>query len=95
MALKQVVFGSALITPANYAVGTALMKGEVPAAWEKKWEGPENVSKWLSVLVVKKNALNEWLARSSRGALLDDPLTLSDLFHPGTFLNGTELVGFG
>jgi dynein heavy chain 2 len=72
-------------------VGSALLRGDVPVSWEKKWDGgPEVASAWLTTLVRKKRALTRWAAMSaSQGAsrLLASPLNLSDLFNPGTFLN--------
>ena len=86
-ALKAVVFGSALLTPNIQAVGAALMQGEVPQAWEKKWEGPEVATAWLEMLGRKKRALSKWVDAVTAGRLLAGPLNLADLFNPGTFLN--------
>jgi dynein heavy chain 2 len=85
--LKKVIYGSDLLTPEISTVGNSLIKGEVPASWEKIWEGPEAALQYLQVLVGKKKALTSWAQRVSKGRLLDGPLNLSDLFNPGTFLN--------
>jgi len=87
-ALRKVAFGSALLTPSIHAVGSALLRGEVPPSWEKRWGGPETAVAWLTTLARKKKALAGWAAAAaSGGRLLSSPLHLSDLFNPGTFLN--------
>ena len=30
-------------------MGTSLLLGEVPAAWEKRWEGPSTAGAWLVI----------------------------------------------
>jgi len=40
--------------------------------------------------VTRKVALMGWLSRSIKGALLDEPLRLSELLNPGTFLNAVR-----
>jgi dynein heavy chain 2 len=86
-ALKAVVFGTALLTPSIQAVGAALLQGEVPLAWEKKWEGPSAAAAWLALLGRKKRALSQWADAVAAGRLLAAPRNLADLFNPGTFLN--------
>jgi len=85
--LKRVIFGTELLTPATQSVAQALLGGQVPSKWEKRWEGPSKVTNWLESLVSKFKALNKWLDRVESGRLLDDAVDLSDLFNPGTFLN--------
>ena len=86
-ALKKVIYGTELLTPEISTIGNALLRGEVPASWEKRWEGPSVALQWIQTLVEKKKALTSWTQRVSKGRLLDGPLNLSDLFNPGTFLN--------
>ena len=95
-ALKRVLLGSALLTSGLQAVGSALLKGEVPPAWEKKWEGPETVSSWMGVLVAKKKALTRWAQSVGQGRLLQEALNLSELFNPGAPLgvHPTLQLGF-
>jgi dynein heavy chain 2 len=90
MELKKVLFGSALLTPAIQAMGSSLMRGEVPAIWEKRWEGPETATAYLTMLVRKKKALSRWAELAMNKQLLRQPLNLSDLFNPGTFLNALK-----
>lgn len=69
----------------------SLLNGVVPAEWLALWEsGPEKPQAWLRDLVRRRLALLKWKASLSKGgssALLAVPLSLSDLFHPATFIN--------
>lgn len=90
--LKKVLFGSGLLTPQIQAAATALLAGQVPAEWQKLWEvgGPEKPQAWLRELVRKRVILgSKWAKKGSSGSsgLIGQPLNLSDLFHPATFLN--------
>ncbi|KAL8004079.1 putative AAA+ ATPase domain, dynein heavy chain region D6 P-loop domain-containing protein [Plasmopara halstedii] len=86
-ALKKVIYGTGLLTPAIQAVAKALLKGLVPTEWAVQWEGNENVVTWLRGLAVRKRALLEWQEAVGTGQLLVKGLDLSELLHPGTFLN--------
>lgn len=86
-ALKKVIFGTGLLTPAIQIIASALLKGQVPAEWSAQWEGSENVHTWLRSLAMRKRALSEWQDAARSGKLLSQGLDLSDLLHPGTFLN--------
>lgn len=84
-ALKKVLYGAGLLTPQIQATASALLKAEVPRSWEDRWEGPEKPQAWLRELLRRKRALLGWC--EDVGSLLRRPLDLSELFHPGTFLN--------
>jgi len=86
-ALKKVLYGSALLTPAVQSVAMALLAGNVPKPWSKTWEGPEKPMVWLKTLVTKRQALKGWVDKVAANGLLEAPLLLADLFRPGTFLN--------
>ncbi|KAG4054485.1 Cytoplasmic dynein 2 heavy chain 1 [Phytophthora cactorum] len=86
-ALKKVIYGTGLLTPAIQTVAKALLKGIVPTEWAAQWEGSENVATWLRGLAMRKRALSEWQEAVSTGQLLTKGLDLSELLHPGTFLN--------
>jgi len=86
-ALKKVIFGTGLLTPAIQAMGSALLKGETPSTWERKWEASEKPQVWLRAIVKRKVALSKWVQRVNKGSLLDEVLYLDELFNPGTFLN--------
>ncbi|KAJ1446203.1 dynein heavy chain and region D6 of dynein motor-domain-containing protein [Pelagophyceae sp. CCMP2097] len=86
-ALKRVVYGTALLTPAASQAAVALIGGRVPSAWAKGWQGPERPAAWVGGLAAKTAALATWDARARSGALLQQPLRLTDVFRPSTFLN--------
>jgi dynein heavy chain 2, cytosolic len=86
-ALKKVLFGSGLLTPAIQMAAASLLEGVTPVEWSSKWEGPEKPQVWLTEVVKKRLALLKWQASSARGALLEEPRSLGDLFNPATFVN--------
>lgn len=86
-ALKKVLFGSGLLTPAIQQIAASLLAGRVPSEWNSRWEGPEKPQSWLRELVRKRMSLSKWRSASSRGGLLNEPVTLGDLFNPATFIN--------
>lgn len=86
-AINKVVYGSGLLTPSVLKVAGELLKGTVPAKWDKIYEGPENSLAWVNGVVQKRVALMEWKKKSNRNELLSDCIELSVPFHPGTFLN--------
>ncbi|KAM7314227.1 putative cytoplasmic dynein heavy chain, partial [Ixodes scapularis] len=59
----------------------------VPAQWLKRWEGPEEPLPFLRGVVGRALAVGGWIHKFDAGTLLRDPLELSDLFRPDTFLN--------
>ena len=85
--LKKVVYGTLLLTPAIQAVAAALIAGRVPGVWAKKWEGPEKPTVWIAALARKASSLATWASKAHNGSLLDEPLDLSEVFRPLTFLN--------
>jgi dynein heavy chain 2 len=68
-AVKRVVMGSGLLTPAVQDLAVALLAGEVPRAWSKRWEGPEKPQGFLRGLVMRRVALSRWVAKVSRCVL--------------------------
>lgn len=89
--VKKVVYGSALLTPHIQELAKALLLGQVPDAWAQTWDelGLEtNLGSWLRALTQRHSALGKW-----QHQMIDDAfcqhhaLNLSDLLHPGTFLN--------
>lgn len=85
--LVKILKGTEMLTAKSQKEATNLLKEEVPASWEAKWEGPENPSQWIKVVNRKANALVLWLQRVQQKTLLDQPINLSHLFHPETFVN--------
>jgi hypothetical protein len=86
-----VLFGSGLLTPAIQNAAISLLNGTVPSDWQRLWEsGPEKPQAWLRDLVRRRIALLKWktsLTKGGSSALLSNALSLSDLFHPATFIN--------
>ena len=61
---------------------------QVPNVWSFRWDGPDDPAVYLRTVVAKALALSSWLEKSELGSLLgDEPLDLSELFNPATFLN--------
>lgn len=86
-AISSVVEGTGLLTPDIQADGMALLAGNVPSRWSRKWYGPEEPLQWLQEVVTRRQALLGWRDRMERETLLSQPLRLADLFAPRTFLN--------
>ncbi|XP_008299945.1 cytoplasmic dynein 2 heavy chain 1 [Stegastes partitus] len=86
-ALSKVIRGTQLLTPEVQKLATALLNQECPLTWQGKWEGPEEPMQYLRAVVTRALAIQNWVERASRQALLTDILDLSELFHPDTFLN--------
>jgi dynein heavy chain 2 len=85
VALKKVLFGSGLLTPAIQLAATALLSDTLPTEWLHKWEGPDKPQAWLNEIVRKRLSLIK--LRSMKSQLLSEKLVLSDFFHPATFIN--------
>ncbi|XP_013869519.1 cytoplasmic dynein 2 heavy chain 1 [Austrofundulus limnaeus] len=86
-ALSKVIRGTQLLTPEVQKLATALLNQECPLTWQNKWEGPEEPMQYLRAIVTRSLAIQSWVERAGREALLSDILDLSELFHPDTFLN--------
>ncbi|KAF3692878.1 Cytoplasmic dynein 2 heavy chain 1 [Channa argus] len=86
-ALSKVIRGTQLLTPEVQKLATSLLNQECPLTWQKKWEGPEEPMQYLRAVVTRTLAIQSWVERAGRKALLSDTLDLSELFHPDTFLN--------
>ncbi|KAM6946318.1 LOW QUALITY PROTEIN: cytoplasmic dynein 2 heavy chain 1 [Aplochiton taeniatus] len=86
-ALSKVIRGTSLLTSDVHKLATALLNQECPLSWQNKWEGPEDPMQYLRAVVARALAIQSWVERAERQALLSDTLDLSELFHPDTFLN--------
>uniref|UniRef100_A0A673TLY6 Dynein cytoplasmic 2 heavy chain 1 n=1 Tax=Suricata suricatta TaxID=37032 RepID=A0A673TLY6_SURSU len=67
--------------------GLASVEAQCPVAWQSRWEGPEDPLQYLRGLVTRALAIQNWVERAEKQALLSETLDLSELFHPDTFLN--------
>merc|ERR1711964_888998 len=79
-----------MLTPAIQRNAETMMIGWVPSRWEAMWEGPEAPLPWLRGVMMRKIALKRWVEKAHKGTLLDMPLNLAELLHPGTFLNAVR-----
>ena len=89
-ALRRVIYGSALLTPAIQNLARSILSDAIPFAWSDIWDGPTNVSAYLRALMSRKMVLSSWTKRAKRGTLLDRPVRMSNLLNPGTFLNAVR-----
>ncbi|XP_044933442.1 cytoplasmic dynein 2 heavy chain 1 isoform X4 [Mustela putorius furo] len=86
-ALSKVIRGTTLLSSEVQKLASALLNQKCPLAWQSKWEGPEDPLQYLRGLVARALAIQSWVERAEKQALLSDTLDLSELFHPDTFLN--------
>jgi len=74
MTINRILNKEEMLTDKSQKEATSLLKGEVPANWETQWEGPENPSEWIRVVIKKANALLGWLSRIQSKQLLSSPV---------------------
>ncbi|XP_058542508.1 cytoplasmic dynein 2 heavy chain 1 isoform X7 [Neofelis nebulosa] len=86
-ALSKVIRGTTLLSSEVQKLASALLNQKCPVAWQSRWEGPEDPLQYLRGLVARALAIQSWVERAEKQALLSDTLDLSELFHPDTFLN--------
>lgn len=81
--------GQAPWTPALQALAASLVADAVPEAWDAVWEGPAMPAEYCAAVMRRAAAIEQWAASAAAGSLLDgaSPLDLSELLHPGAFLN--------
>ncbi|KAJ3088912.1 Cytoplasmic dynein 2 heavy chain 1 [Quaeritorhiza haematococci] len=85
--ISKVLRGSALVSNDISVIATSLMRAETPASWSSCWEGPEDASDFMRETVSRAIAVCNWREKSLAGNLLSQPIQLSNLFNPITFLN--------
>ncbi|XP_038236236.1 cytoplasmic dynein 2 heavy chain 1 isoform X1 [Dermochelys coriacea] len=86
-ALSKVIRGTSLLSSGVQSLASALLNQKCPLTWQSKWEGPEDPLQYLRGLVARALAIQNWVDKAEKKTLLSDTLDLSELFHPGTFLN--------
>ncbi|XP_072467338.1 cytoplasmic dynein 2 heavy chain 1 isoform X1 [Notamacropus eugenii] len=86
-ALSKVIRGTTLLSSEVQKLASALLNQKCPLIWQSKWEGPEDPLQYLRGLVARALAVQHWVDKAEKQALLSDTLDLSELFHPDTFLN--------
>lgn len=85
--ISRVLKGTAMLTSSILSDATAIMGGDVPAAWDSLWEGPLRPPAYLRAVAGRAVALKSWVNRVGSQQLLKSNIQLSDLFRPATFLN--------
>ncbi|CAI9737451.1 cytoplasmic dynein 2 heavy chain 1-like isoform X1 [Octopus vulgaris] len=85
--LSKVIRGSTLLTASVQQLAEALLNQETPIKWLDFWDGPENPVNFLRGLVSRTSAVLQWVEMAENNTILDQQLDLSNLFHPGTFLD--------
>ncbi len=64
----------------------SLLRQETPGGWQRRWDGPEDPVNYIRAICSKAKQVQKWNDLANQGALLQNELYLSDLFHPDTFL---------
>eukprot|EP01013_Petalomonas_cantuscygni_P031315 TRINITY_DN574_c0_g2_i2.p1 TRINITY_DN574_c0_g2~~TRINITY_DN574_c0_g2_i2.p1 ORF type:complete len:4342 (+),score=1501.02 TRINITY_DN574_c0_g2_i2:256-13281(+) len=88
--LKKVLDGTMILSQQLAKLAAFLMKDETPPSWDKLWEGPEQVVRWLTLAVKKAVALETWVKKARDNSLLTSAVRLDELFRPNTFLNALK-----
>ncbi|KAI8925894.1 dynein heavy chain and region D6 of dynein motor-domain-containing protein [Entophlyctis helioformis] len=89
--ISKLLRGMVLLSNDIQQVGTALMRGETPAIWMSMWEGPESAQSYMREVISKgvsvQSLRDKAAAGASGGVVFKDPIALSSLLNPVTFLN--------
>ena len=65
--IQRVVAGTTLLTQKIQTVAKFLLSGTVPPAWDRAWEGPENIQMWLRLPVFPFPPLPLWVCSCPQG----------------------------
>lgn len=61
---------------------------KTPGSWQDQWEGPEDPSIYLTAVIERFRALDQWVATvDSSSKFFEQTLDLSELFRPDVFFN--------
>ena len=85
--LSKVIRGTSLLDSKVSLLAGHLLQGETPVSWQGRWQGPEEPMDYIRTIVHKAGEARKWVGKAESGSLLREPLDLSDLFHPDTFLS--------
>jgi dynein heavy chain 2 len=86
-AMAAVADSTALMSPRVARQSAQVILGHVPEEWYDKWEGPEGIGAWIDGVLKRCVCIERLRDRAARGSVLSEPVTLSELFNPATFLN--------
>ena len=59
--LDQVLNGNHALTSDTEKAAKSLISGQTPITWLKIWDGPEQASTYITMVVDKTSALTTWL----------------------------------
>ena len=103
--LSKVLRGVALITNDIFELAGDLMKQKTPESyfplsslsnfwlrWLNMWEGPETPSAFMKGVIENAASVFAWKDAAKSGELLGNPIQLSKLFNPPTFLNALRQI---
>ncbi|XP_003373384.1 cytoplasmic dynein 2 heavy chain 1 [Trichinella spiralis] len=69
-------------------LSTLLAKNEIPNEWLYRWPtGPKQATEFLSRLITKAKALQQWIQQLNSGTLTNGVVDISMFFRPETFFN--------
>ncbi|VDO99966.1 unnamed protein product [Soboliphyme baturini] len=85
--INKVLRGSAKFERASMDLAVSLFRQKTPSAWHKEWQGPENLTAYMYAVMQRAKAVNQLSMKSGAHLLLNETVNLSELFHPGAFLN--------
>lgn len=93
--ISKVIKGMEPLSAKTQEEANSIIRQEVPASWEKVWEGPEDPLEYCKAIVNRCCAVDKWLSKaraaSTPGGWLKSGeaarLNLSNWFHPCTFLS--------
>lgn len=72
-------------------LGAALLVSKVPAEWENIMEDQASPSQWLTNYFKKLILMKSWKDLIDNRTILDNDLSLSEIFNPDVFLNAFKL----
>ncbi|CAB3367864.1 Hypothetical predicted protein [Cloeon dipterum] len=85
-ALMKVVRGALVPSREISQLAISIISHQTPNLWLKDWEGPSEPLQYATTVVLKAQAIQNWMTRSKQGVLLKENLNLSELLHAENFL---------
>lgn len=84
--INRVVRGTALPTKNDIIIANSLIEYQTPKEWLLLWNGPSEPFRYLQSLINKTSTISKWDVTTKVDELFREPVKLSVLFHPRTFL---------
>jgi dynein heavy chain 2 len=87
-AIYNFLSGTMLLSEEIQKLATQLIQQQTPGSWQDMWDGPEDPSNYLTAVVERFKALDNWVSSvDSISKFFEQELDLSELFRPDVFLN--------